>query len=137
VSNCRNVRNRDGVPTYGLQQNARWQIGAAKLQLYAARPKGKSMTVCILSFPPSPDTTSKRNTHESFLRYMLVNDANPKTHAYCAQCGTKIGQQYVRETGSRSVFCDFACYRCVVEKWAPCPGGSEERKFVCGEPTSR
>jgi hypothetical protein len=121
-----------------------------ELVQYANVESGTHMGACrdqrlldSLSFsanggPPSPNTTSKRNTDESsVLRYILVNDANLKTQAYCAQCGTKIGQQYVRETGSRSVFCDFACYGCVVEKWAPCLGGSEERKFVCSEPMSR
>ena len=87
--------------------------------------------------PPSPNTTSKRNTDElTVLRYILVNDANLKIQTYCVQCGTKIGQQYVRKTSSRSVFCDFACYRCVVEKWGTLPG-RQERKFVCGEPMSR
>ena len=85
----------------------------------------------------SPDTTSKRNTHKSsVLRYVLVNDANLKTQAYCAQCSTMIGQQYVRGTGSRSVFCDFVCYRCAVEKPECCLGGGGSQIF-CAKPISR
>jgi predicted Zn-dependent protease len=40
---------------------------------------------------------SNRNTCESsFPRYVLVNDANLKSQTYCKECGTEIGQRYVR-----------------------------------------
>ena len=57
---------------------------------------------------------------------ILVNDGNLKTRAYCAKCGTKIGQCYVREIGSRSVFCDFSCYCCAEAKSASCLGDSTD-----------
>jgi hypothetical protein len=67
----------------------------------------------------------------SLLRYVLVNDANLKTQAYCAECGTKIGQHYVRETGgSRSVFCDFACYCCAAENPAPTAAAGSANLFA-------
>lgn len=46
---------------------------------------------------------------------ILVNDAYLKADAYCAQCRSKIGAQYVRQIGSRFLFCDSDCYQCATE----------------------
>ena len=45
------------------------------------------------------------------MRCILVNDAYLKADAYCAHCRSKIGEQYVRQIGSRVLFCDFDCYQ--------------------------
>lgn len=73
-------------------------------------------TARCASSPDIPALSKRTTCDSSVLRYVLVNDANLKTQAYCSTCGTKIGQRYVRKTGSRSMFCDFACYRCAVEE---------------------
>jgi hypothetical protein len=44
------------------------------------------------------------------MRCIIVNDAYLKTEAFCAHCGNKIGESYVREIGSRLIYCDFRCY---------------------------
>jgi hypothetical protein len=49
------------------------------------------------------------------MRCILVNDANLKTDAYCAQCGKPIGASYVRKIGNKFLYCDFNCYRCATE----------------------
>ena len=46
------------------------------------------------------------------MRCILVNDANLKAEAYCTYCRRKIGDSYIREIGSRFLYCDFACYQC-------------------------
>jgi hypothetical protein len=95
--------------------------------LHSASPVGSAAS-------PDISASSVRLARNSpVVRYVLVNDANLKTNVCCAQCGTKIGQHYVRDTGSRSVFCDYVCYICAADKATS--GGIGEYKFVCGEPT--
>ena len=91
--------------------------------------------VCSLGISDSSkrDARTRNACRSSALRYVLVNDANLKTQAYCAGCGTKIGQCYVRETGSRIVFCDFACYRCALEKLTPRLAGSGANLFAVSQ----
>ena len=75
--------------------------------------------------------SSMGNTCElSALRYVIVNDANLKSQTYCAECGTNIGQRYIRKIDSRSVFCDVACYRCAMEKPMSCFGGEGANLFA-------
>jgi hypothetical protein len=69
---------------------------------------------------PIPAASNGNTCESSVPRYVLVNDANLKTQAHCAQCGTEIGQRYVRAIGSRSVFCALACYLSAAEKLVPC-----------------
>jgi hypothetical protein len=45
------------------------------------------------------------------MRCVLVNDANLKAEACCTSCRRKIGDRYIREIGSRYLYCDYACYR--------------------------
>jgi hypothetical protein len=49
------------------------------------------------------------------MRCVVVNGAHLKAETSCAHCGDKIGQSYVREIGSRLIYCDFQCYRAAVE----------------------
>lgn len=49
------------------------------------------------------------------MRCIFVNGAQLKAEASCAHCGEKIGQSYVREVGSRLMYCDFQCYSIAVE----------------------
>jgi hypothetical protein len=78
-----------------------------------------------------PDIPAAPNANTCALpRYVLVNDANLKIQAHCAQCGTEIGQGYVRAIGSRSVFCALACYLSAAEKLVPRFGGSSANLFA-------
>jgi hypothetical protein len=49
------------------------------------------------------------------MRCVVVNGAKLKSEASCAHCGGKIGEAYVREMGSRLIYCDFRCYSVAVE----------------------
>ena len=49
------------------------------------------------------------------MRCVVVNGAKLKTDASCAHCGGRIGEAYVREIGSRLIYCDFRCYSIAVE----------------------
>jgi len=49
------------------------------------------------------------------MRCVVVNGANLKAEAVCAHCGHKIGDGYVREIGSRLIYCDFHCYSVAIE----------------------
>ena len=44
------------------------------------------------------------------MRCIIVNGANLKAEAFCAHCGNKIGDNYIREIGSRLIYCDYRCY---------------------------
>jgi hypothetical protein len=50
------------------------------------------------------------------MRCVVVNGAKLKAETVCAHCGHKIGDGYVREIGSRLIYCDFRCYSVAVEK---------------------
>jgi hypothetical protein len=49
------------------------------------------------------------------MRCVIVNGATLKTQAPCAHCGKLINDTYVREIGSRIIYCDFRCYGIAVE----------------------
>jgi hypothetical protein len=49
------------------------------------------------------------------MRCILVNGAKLKAQACCAQCGQAIGDNYIREIGSRHAYCDFHCYSVALE----------------------
>jgi hypothetical protein len=49
------------------------------------------------------------------MRCVIVNGAQLKTETRCAHCGNKIGHAYLREIGSRLIYCDLACYSRAVE----------------------
>jgi hypothetical protein len=86
-------------------------VGNSPLVLWPSAP-----TVGLTSTPDTSVSPKRRVCHAPVLRYVLVNDANLKTQAHCAQCGTTIGQRYVQTIASRNVFCDFACYGRTVQK---------------------
>jgi hypothetical protein len=44
------------------------------------------------------------------MRCIVVNDAYLKAEAFCAHCGNRISESYVREIGSRLIYCDYRCY---------------------------
>jgi hypothetical protein len=44
------------------------------------------------------------------MQCIIVNDAYLKAVSFCAHCGNRIGESYVREIGSRLVYCDYRCY---------------------------
>jgi hypothetical protein len=49
------------------------------------------------------------------MRCILVNGAKLKAQACCAHCGQAIGASYIREIGSRHIYCDFHCYSVALE----------------------
>jgi hypothetical protein len=49
------------------------------------------------------------------MRCVLVNDPNLKADAHCTFCRKRIGDSYTREIGSRFIYCDFDCFRNVVQ----------------------
>jgi hypothetical protein len=49
------------------------------------------------------------------MRCVIVNGARPKAETKCAHCGNTIGEGYIREIRSRSLYCDFACYSVAIE----------------------
>jgi hypothetical protein len=65
--------------------------------------------------PSTPGCTAEAwassQTLTSAVRCILVNGAQLKSEAYCAACGERIGESYVRHIGTRKTFCDFRCYR--------------------------
>jgi hypothetical protein len=80
-------------------------VGNSSLILWRSAPTAVAVS--------SPDiSAAKRRVGDAAtVRYVLVNDAHLKTQACCAQCGTTIGERYVRNMTGRSVFCDFDCYQ--------------------------
>lgn len=44
------------------------------------------------------------------MRCVIVNGAKLKAQVCCARCGRAIGDSYIREIGSRRIYCDFHCY---------------------------
>lgn len=49
------------------------------------------------------------------MRCIVVNGANLKAGAFCAHCRARIGESYLRELGTRLLYCDFDCYSDAVE----------------------
>jgi hypothetical protein len=56
---------------------------------------------------PSPIQITKGTP----LRCILVNGAQLRSDPYRAACGERIGGSYVRQIGTRKIFCDFGCYQ--------------------------
>jgi hypothetical protein len=56
------------------------------------------------------------------MRCVLVSDANLKADACCTYCRTKIGDSYVREIGSRFIYCSFDCFQDVAATPIAVPG---------------
>lgn len=44
------------------------------------------------------------------MRFMLVNDRQPKADAYCGLCCDPITESYVREVQTRLLYCDAQCF---------------------------
>ena len=120
-------------------------IASVESRAYGWRLRSPAVVDCSLILRPSASTAgsaslsdvpaaSNGNTRElSVPQYVLVNDANLKTQAHCAQCGAQIEQCYVRAIGSRSVFCAVACYLSAAEKLVPCFGGSSQNLFAASQ----
>ena len=49
------------------------------------------------------------------MRCVIVNGAKLKAEAFCAHCGNKIDESYLREVGSRLMYCDYRCYSVSIE----------------------
>ena len=70
-------------------------------------PQGQPSTLGCPSDASSPIPITKGTP----LRCILVNGAQLRSDAYCAACGERIGGSYVRQIGTRKIFCDFGCYQ--------------------------
>ena len=44
------------------------------------------------------------------MKFVLVNGRTPRPDSFCALCSEPIGRSYLRELGTRSSYCDHACY---------------------------
>jgi hypothetical protein len=44
------------------------------------------------------------------MKFLLVNDRQPREDAYCTLCTEKVTESYVREIGTRLMYCDHQCY---------------------------
>ncbi len=44
------------------------------------------------------------------MRCIMVNGAKLKAEMCCVHCSNRIGGSYVREIGSRLIYCDYLCY---------------------------
>ena len=49
------------------------------------------------------------------MRCVIVNGAKLKAEASCPHCCKRICDNYVREIGSGTIYCDFRCYGIAVE----------------------
>jgi hypothetical protein len=49
------------------------------------------------------------------MRCIIVNGAKLKAQAACAHCSRPIGECYIREIGSRLIYCNFHCYSVALE----------------------
>jgi hypothetical protein len=44
------------------------------------------------------------------MRFALVNGRSPRADSFCATCEQLIGASYLREVGTKLVYCDQNCY---------------------------
>ncbi len=44
------------------------------------------------------------------MRCIFVNGASLKAEVFCAHCRNKIGESYIREIGTKVIYCDYRCY---------------------------
>jgi hypothetical protein len=56
------------------------------------------------------------------MRCIIVNDAYLKAEAFCAHCGNRIDESYVREIDSRLIYCDYRCYAVALKSSAAALG---------------
>ncbi|HUL86589.1 MAG TPA: hypothetical protein VLU23_00205 [Pseudolabrys sp.] len=42
--------------------------------------------------------------------FLLVNGRTPNPPSFCALCGERIGENYLREISTRLSYCDHQCY---------------------------
>jgi hypothetical protein len=44
------------------------------------------------------------------MKFVLVNNRQPREDAYCALCCEKVEETYVREIQTRLIYCGYGCY---------------------------
>jgi hypothetical protein len=47
---------------------------------------------------------------ERHMRFALVNGRSPREDCFCVMCEELIGASYLREVGTKLVYCDQNCY---------------------------
>jgi hypothetical protein len=65
--------------------------------------------------PPRRGESASGFEKEAAMRCIIVNGAQLKTETRCVHCGNKIGRTYLREIGSRLIYCDLTCYSLAVD----------------------
>jgi hypothetical protein len=58
----------------------------------------------------STDLTFATGGFPQAIRFVLVNNRVPRTRQYCAQCDGVIEKGYVRDSQTRSIYCDTQCF---------------------------
>lgn len=49
-------------------------------------------------------------TGSHHMRFVLVIGRTPRPRSFCALCCEPVGQSYLREIGTRLLYCDHDCY---------------------------
>jgi hypothetical protein len=44
------------------------------------------------------------------VRFILVHGRTPRSRSSCVMCGQPVGTNYLREVGTRLIYCDHNCY---------------------------
>ena len=55
-------------------------------------------------------TPISTRTGRRHLRFVLVTGRTPRPRSFCALCCEPVGQSYLREIGTRLLYCDHDCY---------------------------
>lgn len=65
------------------------------------------------------------------MRYILVNGRVPRgLPRYCVYCCEAIGEQYLREQGTRLIYCTWQCYESHVYDTLVASGGLDAQRVV-------
>jgi hypothetical protein len=60
--------------------------------------------------PSSDDCILLLTGRRDMMKFVVVSDRRPKNSSLCAVCCEKIEGGYVRERGTRLLYCDHICY---------------------------
>jgi hypothetical protein len=44
------------------------------------------------------------------VRFILVHGRTPRSRSLCVMCDQPVGMNYLREVGTRLIYCDYDCY---------------------------
>jgi hypothetical protein len=61
------------------------------------------------------------------MKFLLVNDRQPRNDAYCVLCCEPITESYVREVQTRLLYCDPRCFA-ATSRWQSSPSSTKRGK---------